>query len=50
MSRMHKATVSSMKADAKTLFSKIRYIAEDREFLRKGKALNELCGPIMNLL
>ena len=41
-----------MKADAKARFSEVVDIAEDREFLRKGKALVELqvCGPIVKLL
>ena len=45
-----KATVGSMKADAKAWFSEVVDIVEDREFWRKGKVLVELCGPIMNLL
>ena len=45
-----KATVASMKADAKARFSEVVDIAEDRDFWRKGKALVELCGPIINLL
>jgi hypothetical protein len=44
-----KATVNSMKSDAKARFSEVVDIVEDREFWRKGKALVELCGPIMNL-
>ena len=46
-----KATLASMKADAKARFSEVVYTAEDREFLRKGKALVELqvCGPCKNL-
>ena len=47
-----KATVASMKADAKAQFSKIIDFDQYREFLLKGKALDELrvSGPIMNLL
>ena len=33
-----KAKVGSMKADAKARFSEVEDIADDREFLRKGKA------------
>ena len=43
-----KATVASMKADAKARFSEVVDVAEDREFWRKGKAL--VCCLIMNLL
>jgi len=45
-----KATVGSMKSDAKAQFSEVVDIVENREFWRKSKALVELCGPIMNLL
>ena len=47
-----KATVASIKANAKAQFSEVVDIAEDREFWRKGKALVELrvCGPMMNFL
>ena len=34
----------------KARFSKVVDIAEDRGFWRKGKALVDLWGPIMNLL
>ena len=41
-----------MKAYAEARFSELVDIAEDREFLRKGKVVVELqvCGPIINLL
>ena len=47
-----KATVASMKADAKAGFSEAIDFDEYREIWRKGKALVELrvCGPVMNLL
>ena len=45
-----KATVTSMKPDAKARFSEVLDIVQNKEFWRKGTALVELCGPIMNLL
>ncbi len=45
-----KASVASMKADAKARFAEVVDIVEDRKFWRKCKALVEYCGPIMNLL
>ena len=47
-----KATVASMKADAKAGFSEVIDFDEYREFWRKGKELAELqvSGPVMNLL
>ena len=46
-----KATVASMKAYAKAQCSKVVDIAEDRDFLQKGKALVQfcVCYPIMKL-
>ena len=45
-----KTNVASMKAEAKARFAEVVDIVQDKEFWRKGKALVELCGPIMNLL
>jgi hypothetical protein len=42
--------IRKMKAEAKACFSEVVDILENREFWRRGKALVELCVPVMNLL